>query len=108
MTSERSNEFGFAAVHDAPVPYMRRTRDYYLALGYGPPYEWARYAQVPFHPLQKPLVQCRIALITTASPYHPDKGVTKARARHTTLPQSSTASIPVTKRPRPADLACRH
>lgn len=74
MTSERSNEFGFAAVHDAPVPYMRRTRDYYLALGYGPPYEWAHYAQVPFQPLQKPLAQCRIAIITTASPYHPDKG----------------------------------
>ena len=74
MTSERSNEFGFSAVHDAPVPYMQRTRDYYLALGYGPPYEWAHYARVPFQPLQKPLAQCRIAIITTAAPYHPDKG----------------------------------
>ena len=25
--------FGFAADHDVPVPYMQRTRDYYLALG---------------------------------------------------------------------------
>ena len=24
----------FAAEHDVPVPYMQRTRDYYLALGF--------------------------------------------------------------------------
>jgi hypothetical protein len=29
---------------------------------------------VPFHPLGKPLSECRIALITTAAPYQPDKG----------------------------------
>ena len=39
----------------APIPYLRRTREYYQALGYGAPYEWAHYADVPFHPLGKPL-----------------------------------------------------
>jgi D-proline reductase (dithiol) PrdB len=74
MTSERGGEFGFAPAHDAPIPYMRRTRDYYAALGYGAPYEWAHYAEVPFQPLNKALAECRVALITTAAPYRADKG----------------------------------
>ncbi len=65
---------GFAAVHDAPVPYLQRTRDYYLALGLGAPYEWAHYAQVPFQPLRKPLSQSRLTIVTTAAPYNPAVG----------------------------------
>jgi hypothetical protein len=53
---------------------LERIRDYYQALGYGAPYEWAHYADVPFHALDKPVDTCRIALITTAAPYQPDKG----------------------------------
>jgi hypothetical protein len=53
---------------------MQRTRAYYEALGYGPPYEWAHYAAVPFHPLDKPLSECRLTIITTAAPYQADKG----------------------------------
>ncbi|TMB25702.1 MAG: glycine reductase [Deltaproteobacteria bacterium] len=52
---------------DDPIPYMQRTRDYYAALGYPEPYRWARFADVPFQPLQKPLADCRVALITTAA-----------------------------------------
>jgi hypothetical protein len=63
-----------AADHDAPIPYMQRTRDYYLTLGYGNPYRWAHYAEVPFTPLAKPLAECRAGLITTAAPYQPGKG----------------------------------
>lgn len=74
MTSGLADGLGFAVAHDAPIPYMQRIRDYYVALGYGTPYEWAHYAQVPFQPLQKPLAQCRVALVTTAAPYQPDKG----------------------------------
>lgn len=74
MTSKRGDGSGFAAAHDAPTPYLQRIRDYYLALGYGAPYEWVHYAQVPFQPLRKPLAQSRIAIITTAAPYQPDKG----------------------------------
>lgn len=74
MASERGEGFGFAPAHDAPIPYMQRIRDYYVALGYGTPYEWAHYASVPFQPLKKKLAESRITIITTASPYQPDKG----------------------------------
>jgi hypothetical protein len=73
-THERSGEFGFAEPHDAPVPYLERIRDYYAALGYGAPYEWAHYAHVPFHRLAKPLDRARVTIVTTAAPFQPDKG----------------------------------
>ena len=66
--------FGFAPEEDAPIAYMRRVRDYYLALGYETPDRWAHYAEVPFQPLVKSLAECRVALITTAVPYQPGKG----------------------------------
>jgi hypothetical protein len=68
------SRYGFTAAHDAPIPYRQRIREYYQALGYGAPYEWAHYAEVPFQPLKSRLSECRIALITTAAPYQPDKG----------------------------------
>ena len=74
MTSASASELGFAAPHDAPIPYLLRIREYYQALGYGAPYEWARYADVPFHPLRTPLSRCRVALITTAAPFRPGAG----------------------------------
>ncbi|MDR0701850.1 MAG: hypothetical protein LBF61_05470 [Azoarcus sp.] len=58
----------------APIPYMARTRAYYLALGYASPYVWARHDSVPFAPLAKPLAHSRVALITTAAPFQPGKG----------------------------------
>jgi glycine/sarcosine/betaine reductase selenoprotein B len=64
----------FAAEHDVPIPYMQRTRDYYLALGYGNPYRWAHLAEVPFTPLTIPLSRARVALITTAAPFQPEAG----------------------------------
>jgi D-proline reductase (dithiol) PrdB len=62
-----------AAELDEPIPYMARTRAYYGALGY-PPYRWARFDDVPFAPLAKPLGETCVALVTTAAPYRPDKG----------------------------------
>ncbi len=73
MAGEIGDAFGFAPAHDGPIPYMQRTRDYYAALGYGEPYAWAHYAEVPFQPV-RPLAQSRVALITTAAPYQPGKG----------------------------------
>ena len=67
-------DFGFAPEEDAPIPYMQRIREYYLALGYGPPYRWAHYAKVPYQPMDKPLAESRVALITTAALYQPGKG----------------------------------
>jgi Glycine/sarcosine/betaine reductase selenoprotein B (GRDB) len=65
---------GFAPDYDSPIPYMRRTRAYYAALGYATPYRWTHYVAAPFTALSKPLSQCKVALITTAAPYQPDKG----------------------------------
>ena len=72
MTEEEN--LGFAPEDDAPIPYMQRIRDYYQALGYGAPYQWAHYAEVPFAPPQKKLRDSRIGLVTTAAPYQSDKG----------------------------------
>lgn len=47
---------------------MERTRLHYRALGYEQDYVWAHYVDVPFARLAKPLAECRIALVTTASP----------------------------------------
>jgi D-proline reductase (dithiol) PrdB len=73
-------DFGFASPVDVPIPYMERTRTYYQALGYGAPYEWAHYAEVPFHRPEKPLADMRVAIITTAAPYQPGKGDQGPRA----------------------------
>jgi hypothetical protein len=74
MADMHGNPFGFASPLDMPVPYIERTRDYYSALGYATPYEWAHYSNVPFQRLRKPLSDCRVALITTAAPFRPDRG----------------------------------
>jgi hypothetical protein len=60
--------------HDSPIPYLQRIREYYAGLGYGVPYEWAHYAEVPFHRLATPLNQARVTIITTAAPFQPGKG----------------------------------
>jgi D-proline reductase (dithiol) PrdB len=62
------------AVAVVPIAYIERTRSYYQALGYGAPYQWAQHTSVPFHRLARPLALCRVALVTTAAPYQPDKG----------------------------------
>lgn len=67
-------DLGFASDEDAPIAYMRRTREWYLALGYGNPYRWAHFTDVPFAPLAKPLAQCVATIVTTAAPYRPEQG----------------------------------
>jgi D-proline reductase (dithiol) PrdB len=72
--TDETGRFGFAPENVAPIPYLRRIRKYYQTLGYGAPYRWAHYAEVPFAPLRTPLAGARIALVTTAAPYQPGKG----------------------------------
>ena len=67
MKSERATRFGFASPEDVPIPYLARIREYYQALGYGAPYEWAHYIEVPFQPLRKPLAESCVTIITTAA-----------------------------------------
>ena len=62
-----------AEEHDAPIPYMQRTRDYYLALGFSP-YRWSHYVDAPFTALRTPLDRARVSLIVTAAPYQPGTG----------------------------------
>ena len=50
------------------VGYMQRTRDFYSAQGYSNHYQWAKNTTTPFTTLQKPLEDCRVAVITTAMP----------------------------------------
>ena len=68
--------------HDVPIPYMQRTREYYLKLGYGNPYRWAHHVDVPFTTLTRPLAHARLALISTAAPYQPGKGDQGPGARY--------------------------
>lgn len=59
---------------DDPIPYLQRTRDWYLALGYDNPYRYAHFDEVPFTPLKKPLAQSVVTLVTTAAPFDPANG----------------------------------
>jgi D-proline reductase (dithiol) PrdB len=68
------DQLGMLPDEDAPVPYIRRTHDWYNALGYGNPYRYAHFGQVPFARLAQPLARSRVALLTTAAPFQPDKG----------------------------------
>lgn len=74
MKDAFDDELGFAPWSTQPIRYIDRTHAWYDALGYGNPYRYAQYAQVPFSPLRKPLAHSRVALLTTAAPYQPGKG----------------------------------
>lgn len=76
--------------YDVPIPYLQRIRTYYQELGYGAPYRWAHYAEVPFTPLKKPVAQSRIGLVTTAAPYQPDKGEQGPGAPYNAAPKFFT------------------
>ena len=53
-----------------PVAYIERTRRYYEAQGFEQAYKYAHYDETPFVPPAKPLSECRVGLITTASLTH--------------------------------------
>jgi hypothetical protein len=80
MTRPATDTTDFAPDWDVPVPYIRRTHEWYDTLGYGNPYRYAQFAEVPFMPLRAPLSTLRVALLTTAAPYRADKGPQDARA----------------------------
>jgi hypothetical protein len=53
-----------------PTPYVRyidKTREYYRQQGYPAAYKWAHFTDGPFAPLRKPIAQCRVMLVSTAS-----------------------------------------
>ena len=61
MVAQRTDAKG------APIEYMARTRNFYGAQGFAP-YAWAHHEDIPWQPLAKPLVECRVAIVTTAVP----------------------------------------
>jgi D-proline reductase (dithiol) PrdB len=63
----------------APIRYIDRTHAWYGALGFAP-YRYASHAEVPFAPLRTALATARVALLTTAAPFQPDKGPQDCRA----------------------------
>jgi D-proline reductase (dithiol) PrdB len=67
-------ESTIALDEDAPIRYIDRTRDYYLALGYDNLYRWAHFTDVPFTLLRTPLAEASVGLITTAAPYQQEAG----------------------------------
>lgn len=74
VTDLTDEKYGFAPDYDTPIPYMRRTREYYAAIGYTTPYRWAHYTETPFQPLRKPLAQSRVTIVTTAAHFIQKKG----------------------------------
>ncbi len=72
--TDHSDSLDFADPADVPIRYLQRMTDYYLALGYDNPYRWAHYEEVPFHDPEKAVADSRVALITTAAPFDPEKG----------------------------------
>ena len=49
------------------VRYMDRTRAYYEAQGFERAYAYAQHDDAPFSPLPKPLAECTVGVVTTAS-----------------------------------------
>jgi D-proline reductase (dithiol) PrdB len=52
--------------HRTFVSYIDKSREYYMARGYGNPYRWAHFEDVSFAALQRRLSQSTLTLITTA------------------------------------------
>jgi len=62
----------FNAANRLFVSYIDKSCEYYLSHGYGNPYRWACYEDVPFSPLTKPLSNSRVGLVSTARLVGPD------------------------------------
>ena len=55
-----------------PIGYMERTRRYYEAQGFEKAYVWAQFDDIPFMPLDKPVADSTLVLITTMALYDRD------------------------------------
>jgi len=63
-TSKSLNDL---STHRIAVSYIDKSREFYSAQGYEKPYRWAANLETPFAPLKKPLNECRVGLVTTAT-----------------------------------------
>ena len=49
------------------IRYIEKTHEYYRGLGYDKTYNYAHNEDIPFSQLKKPLSDCRVTLVSTAS-----------------------------------------
>ena len=49
------------------IRYIDKTHEYYRSQGYDKEYNYAENEDIPFTPLEKPLSECRVTLVSTAS-----------------------------------------
>ena len=54
-------------IHRSFVSYIDKSREYYAAQGYTQPYQWVYHKEVPFNMLSKPLSDCTVGVVTTAT-----------------------------------------
>ena len=54
-------------IHRSFVSYIDKSREYYAAQGYTKPYQWVYHKEVPFNKLSKPLTDCTLGVVTTAT-----------------------------------------
>ena len=80
--------------HRTFISYIDRTRELYLAQGYGNPYQWAYFDEVPFTRLPRPLSGCRLTLITTASPVREESSSEAGLPMPKEVSSGDTASSP--------------
>lgn len=58
--------------HRSFVSYIDKSREYYQAQGFEHPYRWAAFDDVPFSPLEAPLADSSVAVVTTSFLHHHD------------------------------------
>jgi hypothetical protein len=66
------NDEQFDPAYRLAVSYIDKSRHFYAAQGYEIPYRWAINGEVPFQKMTKPLSECNVGLVTTASLPNPD------------------------------------
>lgn len=57
------------SAHRRALSYIDVSRTFYAAHGYERPYEWAVHESAPFQPLEKPLSEATVGVVTTAFPH---------------------------------------
>ncbi|MEE8395815.1 MAG: glycine/sarcosine/betaine reductase selenoprotein B family protein [bacterium] len=88
------------------VPYMDRVRNYYRQQGFENAYRWAHHSDAAFAPLNKPLAQSRVALISTAGfAVAPEGGYSEEELRLARGGGSNTGSYEVEVFPVSSDIA---
>lgn len=79
--------------HRTYLSYIDKSREYYAAHGYGQPYRWAAYDDVPLAKPSKPLSESKVAVVTTSFLFREDGGAEhepgkrKVVYNHPTSPQ---------------------